>query len=70
MFWQKNLKERDSLKELSVECITALQWTFKKNKTGDLDWNDMALGKGKWLAVGNSVMNLWIKRKFEQFLSG
>ena len=30
VFWQKTLKERDSLKELSVECITVLQWTFKK----------------------------------------
>ena len=36
-----------------------LKWIFKK-WVGNFDWINLGYDKDKWLAVVNTVMNLWV----------
>ena len=58
-FWWGNLKERDHLEDVSVDGMMILKWIFKK-WVGTFDWINLSYDKDKWLAVVNTVMNLWI----------
>ena len=37
-----------------------LKWIFRKWDVGVMDWMELAQDRGRWLALDNAVMNLWI----------
>jgi hypothetical protein len=58
-FWWGNLRERDHWGEPGVERIIILKLTFKK-RDGDTNWIELAQDRGRWQALVNAVMNLWV----------
>jgi len=55
-----NLKERAHLKDISVGRRMILKWSSKEMSYGGVDLIRLALGKDKYWAIVNEVMNLRI----------
>jgi hypothetical protein len=58
-FWWRKLGERDHLDELGMKGRITLKYTFEK-WDGDMDWFDSAHDRDWWLALVNTLMNLWV----------
>jgi hypothetical protein len=58
-FSWENVRERDHLKDLSIDGRLILKW-ISKQWDGGMDWIDLAEGRSRLQAVVNAVMNLWV----------
>jgi hypothetical protein len=54
-FWWGNLRERDHCGDPGVDGRIILRWIFRKWVVGI--WT----GLGRWRALVNAVMNLWVQ---------
>ena len=52
-----DLRERDHLEVLGIDWRIILKWIFMKWDR-DMEWNDMAQKRERWLALVNVVMNI------------
>jgi hypothetical protein len=56
-FWCGNLRERDHLRDLSVDGNMILKYIFKK-EDGRVDWIDLARDMDRWPALMTVAMKL------------
>ena len=68
-FWWGNLRERDHLKDPSIEGRIILRWIFRKWDGEGMDWIDLALDRNRWWALVNMVMNLQVPSNAGNFLT-
>ena len=54
-FWE-NLRERNYLEDLGVVGRIIFYWNFRKS-VGDVDWIDLAQGRGSWPALAKAKLN-------------
>jgi hypothetical protein len=58
--WWRNLGERDHLGDPGIDGRIILRWIFRKWDVGDMDRIELAQDMGRWRALVNAVMNLWV----------
>jgi hypothetical protein len=61
MFWG-NLREGGLLEDAGVDGRIILKWIFERLDWGGggIGWIDRAQYRGRWQAVVNTVMTLWV----------
>jgi hypothetical protein len=57
-FWWRNVRERDHLRDPSLDGNIILRWIFRKWDMGGMDWIELAQDRDRWLALVTAVMNL------------
>jgi hypothetical protein len=67
-FWWGKLRERDHLEDPCVDGRIILRWIFRKWDRG-MDWIDLTPDRDRWLALVNSVMNVWVPQNAGDFLT-
>ena len=58
MFWWRNLREGDHLRDPGVGERIILKWIFEKWYEGDMDWIGLSQDRDRWQALVKAVMNL------------
>jgi hypothetical protein len=56
-FWWGNLREGDNLKDVGIDGMIILKWSFKK-LDGSMDWIYLAQDRNRLRAVVNAVINV------------
>jgi hypothetical protein len=67
-FWLEILKGRNHSEELGVDGKIILEWILGKWWNA-VDWFHLAHNRGQWRALVNTVMDLRVPEKAENFLS-
>jgi hypothetical protein len=58
-FWCDCRKERDHLKDQSLDGRMGSKWIFVR-LVGGVEWIPLAQDRDRWRAAVNAVMNLWV----------
>jgi len=59
-FWRGNLRERNHLRDPSLDGRIILIWIFRKWNGGVMDWIRLVQDRDRWRSIVNAVMNLWV----------
>jgi hypothetical protein len=67
-FWWGNLREREYFEDPGVDGRIILRWIFRKLDRG-MGSIDLALGRDRWRALVNAVMNIQLPYNVGIFLT-
>jgi hypothetical protein len=57
---EESQKERDYLKDQGVDGRMGSEWILGEIGWGIVEWIQLAQDRGRWWALVNMVMNLWV----------
>jgi hypothetical protein len=66
--WLENLKKGDYLEDLGVDGRIILK-DLNETESEGVDCMHLAQDSDQWLALVNTVMNLWVPQKVRNFLT-
>jgi hypothetical protein len=58
-FWWRDLTEGDRLEDADIDLRIIIKWLFKVLE-GGMACIDLARHRERWLAIINSIVNLWV----------
>ena len=56
----ESLKKTNNFEDLEADGGKVLKCKLKKKRWEVVDWIDLALDRGQWWTLVNTVMNLWV----------
>jgi hypothetical protein len=59
-FWWESQRKRDHYEDLNICGRIILKWILRERGWGGMYWIDLAQDRDQWMALVNTVMNLWV----------
>jgi hypothetical protein len=69
IFWLENLKGKDHLEDQGIDGRIIFEQVLRETGWKSVDLMHLVQDRDWWQALVNTVMNLWVSQKVENFLT-